>query len=78
MPLSCFISEVEAPVKFLYPAPLSDTPRAYPFSVLGLGDGKHFSMLIHPLVLFVCPFLPSRSIQILASGYPWPIFEAHV
>ncbi|KAL3802464.1 hypothetical protein ACHAW5_009723 [Stephanodiscus triporus] len=31
-------TKVEAPVKFLYPAPLSDTPRAYPFSVLGLGD----------------------------------------
>ena len=36
------ISEVEAPVKFLYTAPLSDVPRPYPFSVLGLGDGKHY------------------------------------
>jgi len=31
-------TKVEAPVKFLYTAPPSDTPRAYPFSVLGLGD----------------------------------------
>mmetsp|Transcript_10966 Transcript_10966/g.21135 ORF Transcript_10966/g.21135 Transcript_10966/m.21135 type:complete len:216 (+) Transcript_10966:1-648(+) len=31
-------TKVEAPVKFIYPAPPSDTPRAYPFSVLGLGD----------------------------------------
>lgn len=31
-------TKVEAPVKFLYTAPLSDTPRPYPFSVLGLGD----------------------------------------
>ena len=30
--------KIEAPVKFLYPAPPSDTPREYPFSVLGLGD----------------------------------------
>ena len=33
--------KVEAPVKFLYTAPSSDTPKAYPFSALGLGDGKH-------------------------------------
>ena len=33
-------TKVEAPVKFLYTAPPSDTPRSYPFSVLGLGDGK--------------------------------------
>ena len=31
-------TKVEAPVKFIYPAPLSDIPREYPFSVLGLGD----------------------------------------
>ena len=31
-------TKVEAPVKFLYTAPPSDTPRDYPFSVLGLGD----------------------------------------
>ncbi|KAL7528921.1 hypothetical protein ACHAXR_002701, partial [Thalassiosira sp. AJA248-18] len=31
-------TKVEAPVKFLYTAPPSDTPRSYPFSVLGLGD----------------------------------------
>jgi len=31
-------TKVEAPVKFLYTAPLSDTPKDYPFSVLGLGD----------------------------------------
>jgi len=42
LPISCFHIEVEAPVKFLYTAPLSDTPRPYPFSVLGLGDGKHY------------------------------------
>lgn len=30
--------KIEAPVKFLYPAPPSDVPREYPFSVLGLGD----------------------------------------
>ena len=32
---------MEAPVKFLYTSPPSDIPRSYPFSVLGLGDGKH-------------------------------------
>lgn len=32
--------QVEAPVKFLYTSPPSDVPRSYPFSVLGLGDGK--------------------------------------
>ena len=31
-------TKVEAPVKFLYTAPPSDTPKDYPFSVLGLGD----------------------------------------
>mmetsp|Transcript_41591 Transcript_41591/g.71208 ORF Transcript_41591/g.71208 Transcript_41591/m.71208 type:complete len:465 (+) Transcript_41591:35-1429(+) len=31
-------TKVEAPVKFLYTSPPSDTPKAYPFSVLGLGD----------------------------------------
>ncbi|KAL9178974.1 hypothetical protein ACHAXT_011947 [Thalassiosira profunda] len=31
-------TKVEAPVKFLFTAPPSDEPRAYPFSVLGLGD----------------------------------------
>lgn len=31
-------TKVEAPVKFLYTAPPSDQPKAYPFSVLGLGD----------------------------------------
>jgi len=31
-------TKIEAPVKFLYTAPPSDTPRDYPFSVLGLGD----------------------------------------
>ena len=31
-------TKVEAPVKFIYTAPPSDTPRDYPFSVLGLGD----------------------------------------
>jgi minor histocompatibility antigen H13 len=31
-------TKVEAPVKFLYTAPPSETGRAYPFSVLGLGD----------------------------------------
>jgi len=31
-------TKVEAPVKFLYTAPPSDTPKSYPFSVLGLGD----------------------------------------
>lgn len=31
-------TKVEAPVKFLYTAPPSETERAYPFSVLGLGD----------------------------------------
>lgn len=31
-------TKVEAPVKFLYTAPPSDTPKPYPFSVLGLGD----------------------------------------
>ena len=30
--------KIEAPVKLLYPAPPSDVPREYPFSVLGLGD----------------------------------------
>lgn len=30
--------KIEAPVKLLYPAPPSDVPRDYPFSVLGLGD----------------------------------------
>jgi hypothetical protein len=34
------ILSVEAPVKFLYTSPPSDIPRSYPFSVLGLGDGK--------------------------------------
>jgi hypothetical protein len=34
-------TKVEAPVKFLYTAPPSDTPKSYPFSVLGLGDGEH-------------------------------------
>ena len=32
-------TKVEAPVKFLYTAPPTDTPKSYPFSVLGLGDG---------------------------------------
>ena len=31
-------TKVEAPVKFIFPAPPSDTPRDYEFSVLGLGD----------------------------------------
>lgn len=31
-------TKVEAPVKFIYTAPPSDTPKPYPFSVLGLGD----------------------------------------
>lgn len=31
-------TKIEAPVKFIYPAPLSDSSREYPFSVLGLGD----------------------------------------
>ena len=31
-------TKVEAPVKFLFTAPPSETERAYPFSVLGLGD----------------------------------------
>jgi len=31
-------TKVEAPIKFLYPAPPSEIERAYPFSVLGLGD----------------------------------------
>ena len=31
-------TKVEAPVKFIFTAPPSDTPRDYEFSVLGLGD----------------------------------------
>ena len=31
-------TKVEAPIKFLYTAPPSETERVYPFSVLGLGD----------------------------------------
>ena len=37
---------MEAPVKFLYTSPPSDIPRSYPFSVLGLGDGKHNPLLL--------------------------------
>ena len=31
-------TKVEAPVKFLYASAPTDPPKAYPFSVLGLGD----------------------------------------
>jgi minor histocompatibility antigen H13 len=31
-------TKVEAPVKFIFTAPPSDSPRDYEFSVLGLGD----------------------------------------
>ena len=40
MIFSLSLKSVEAPVKFIFPAPPSDTPRPYPFSVLGLGDGE--------------------------------------
>ena len=31
-------TKIEAPVKFIFPAVPSESPREYPFSVLGLGD----------------------------------------
>ena len=57
-------TKVEAPVKFLYTAPPSDTPKAYPFSVLGLGDGKHrfISAIYHLFSQFInCKSISFRS-----------------